>query len=63
MLYKNNYKEGKQCWYDKNGKIIKEEEFIHDVSVDVMKKLKQKGLPKQDVRLKGINFSPNRPID
>ena len=63
VLYKNNYKEGKQRWYDKNGKVIKEEEFVHDVPVNVMKKLKQNKPIQQDKRLKGINFSPNRPID
>ena len=61
VLYKNNYKEGKQKWYDKNGKVVKEEEFVHDVPVNVMKQLKQKKSIKQDERLKGINFSPNRP--
>ncbi len=61
VLYKNNYKEGKQRWYDKNGKVIKEEEFVHDVPVNVMKQLKKHNAPKQDIRLKGINFSPNRP--
>lgn len=61
VLYKNNYKEGIRRWYDKEGKVVKEERFVHDRPVDILKQLRQKSAPKVDERLKGLNFSPNRP--
>ena len=63
VLYKNNYKEGKQRWYDKNGKVIKEEEFVHDVPVNIMKQIEKQKPSEADLRLQGLNFSPNRPHD
>lgn len=66
VKYVNNYKEGNQEWYDKDGKVIRTQYFKMDRPINLMKELKNdyiKEKEEQDIIIKGLNFSPNRPHD